>query len=251
MNKVVKIDKVQPAITPMEMLNLAVNQGADLDKLEKLMDLQQRWESSEGKKAFSAAMAGFQSQLGTILKTRVGHNSNYADIDDIAKAIRPALDDAGLSYRFEQSQEALNITVVCIITHSAGHSEQTRFTAGADTSGGKNAIQSLASTVSYLRRYTLTGALGITTASDDNDGGRPSVTTEDLLQYNNLVRDEFFSISAVKQGLLTQDYSAAKEAWHEMDQETQHALWKAPTKGGVFTTIERGLMKSPEWIAAE
>ena len=42
-------------------------------------------------------------------------------------------------------------------------------TALADKTGSKNAVQAIGSTVTYLQRYTLIGALGITTADDDMD----------------------------------------------------------------------------------
>ena len=237
-------------ITPMQMLNTAVSQGADLDKLEKLMNLQERWENSEAKKAFNEALAGFQAELGPIIKKREGHNCSYADIDDIAQAIRPILDAFGLAYRFEQFQENNAITVTCIVTHTKGHRESATLTALSDTSGGKNAIQAMASTVTYLRRYTLTGALGITTGSDDNDGGKPAVSVDELIEYNQTVRDEFPSIAAVKIALADGNYSSAKEAWHELDEQTQRRLWKAPTKGGIFTTAERTQMKSTDWSEA-
>ena len=92
--------------------------------------------------------------------------------------------------------------------------------------------------------------MGITTGADDNDGGKPEVTVDELLAYSNVVRDEFFSIAALKTGLLEKDYSSAKEAWAELDEQTQREIWRAPTKGGILTTIERGLMKSSEWAAA-
>lgn len=234
-------------VGPQQLLQIAVEKDADLDKLEKLMDLQERWEKSEARKAYSDAMATFQSQLDPIIKKRAAHNSKYADIDDIAQSIRPILESSGLSYRFEQNQQEANITVICVVTHRAGHQEKTEFTAMADTSGGKNTIQAMASTVTYLRRYTLTGALGITTGVEDNDGGKPEVSVDELLMYNNMVREEFFSIYCVKKALLDGQYSAAKEAWMELDEATQREIWRAPTKGGMLTTIERGLMKSKEW----
>jgi len=246
-----KEDNTMPAaITPQDMLAIAVRQNADLDKISKLMDLQERWEASEAKKLYTRAMANFQSKLGPIIKTRQGHNSKYADIDDIAQAIRPVLEDVGLSYRFDQQQEGEQIKISCVVTHVAGHSESTMFCAGIDNSGGKNLIQAMASTVTYLRRYTLTGALGITTGQDDNDGGKPSVQVDELLKYNAVVRDEIFSVCAVKQALLDEDYATAKEAWTEVDNEIKKALWRAPTKGGIFTTKEIAQMKSNEWSAA-
>lgn len=245
--KVEQENTLPAAVTPDQMLAMAVEQGADLDKLEKLMGLQERWEAGQAKKAFDTALASFQAKLDPIVKKRQGHNSKYSDIDDIAQAIRPLLDEFKLSYRFKQSQSDKSITVRCVVTHSMGHSEYDELTADADTSGGKNAIQAMASTVTYLRRYSLTGALGITTGNDDNDGGRPEITVDDLLNYNNLVRDEFFSIAGIKKALLEKDFSTAKEALNELDHETQQALWKAPTKGGIFTTVERGQMRSEEF----
>lgn len=252
-NNVVVDEKKQTAvatITPMDLLNQAVSQGADMDKLEKFMSLNERWEQSEAKKAFDLSMARFQSSLGPIPKTKQGHNCLYADIDDIAKAVRAPLGQENLSYRFEQRQEGVTITVICIVTHAMGHSERTDITANADGSGGKNPIQAIASAVTYLRRYSLTGALGITTGGEDDDGGRPSVTADDLIEYNNVVREEFFSIYAVKKSLLDGDFSSAKESWGEIDQNEQRIIWKAPSKGGILTTIERGQMKSNEWASA-
>lgn len=259
MSSLAKIDSKAPAITPMEMLSAAVNQGADLDKLEKLMDLQQRWEANEARKAFSEALAGFQSELGPIIKRQIVDYTTqkgrttfaFANIDDIAQAIRPMLDKHRLSYRFEQAQEGQSVTVTCYVTHAMGHCEKAALTATADGSGGKNAIQAVASTVTYLRRYTLTGALGITTGDQDNDGGKPSITVDELLEYMNVVREEIHSVAAVKMGLANEDYSGAKEAWHELSEEVQRALWRAPTRGGIFTTKERAQMKSTEWSSAE
>lgn len=59
---------------------------------------------------------------------------------------------------------------MCIISHVDGHDESTTMSAEADTSGNKNAIQSRGSSVTYLQRYTLIGALGISTADEDVDG---------------------------------------------------------------------------------
>jgi len=116
-----------------------------------------------------------------------------------------------------------------------------------DKSGGKNDIQAIASSVTYLRRYTLTGALGISTCEDDNDGGRPSFTTEDLINYLSVVRDEFPSIAVVKEALAMNDYATAKEAWAEIEEAEQRILWRAPSKGSILSTEERTQMKSNEW----
>ena len=53
------------------------------------------------------------------------------------------------------------------------------------------------------------------------------------------VRDNWATIDAIKTALATDDYSAAKEAWNELSRDEKMILWRAPTKGGVFTTKER------------
>ena len=249
-NEVIKAEVKSLTVTPSVLLERAVEQGADLDKLEKLMDLQDRWDANQARNLFSEALGNFQAELGPIIKRRQGHNCKYADLDDIAQEIRPILEKFGLSYQFRQSQEAAMVNVTCIVRHLAGHTEENSLGAPNDSSGGKNAIQSIASTVTYLRRYTLTGALGITTGTEDNDGGKPSIDLSDLLKYIEVVRDEFPSIAVLKESLCVQDYSQAKEAWMELGEETQRILWRAPSKGGILTTNERSLMKSNEWTQA-
>ncbi len=46
--------------------------------------------------------------------------------------------------------------------------------ASPDTSGSKNSIQAIGSTVSYLQRYTLFAILGLASTDQDNDGGAPT-----------------------------------------------------------------------------
>ena len=44
---------------PADLLRMAVEQGADLDRLERLMALQERWEAGESKKKCAVAFAAF------------------------------------------------------------------------------------------------------------------------------------------------------------------------------------------------
>lgn len=73
---------------------------------------------------------------------------------------------------------------------------------------------------------------------------------EELMSYNALLRDNFDSIYFIRQGIAEGDYSLASEAWFELDDETKRGLWKAPSKGGIFTTKERDIMKSKEFKEA-
>lgn len=159
---------------PMRLLELAVAQNADIDKLERLMAMQTQWEEKSAKREFLAALSSFQTECPNILKGKQGHNSNYAPLSDIVAAVRGLLYQHGLSYRFEQEHSSNSlIKVTCVVSHESGHSESNCMLANPDASGNKNAIQAIGSTVTYLMRYTFMGALGITTADVDTDGGAP------------------------------------------------------------------------------
>lgn len=171
-------------VTPMEMLNRALEQGADIGLLEKLMALQERWEANQAKKAFDAALAAAKGEIPTIVRNAKGHNDKmYADFSAIAKAIDPILGTHGLSYRF-RTQQADRIVVTCILSHKDGHAEETTLAGPADTTGNKNAIQAIGSTLTYLQRYTLVQMLGLAAAADDDGkrSGAGSAVDDDQLE---------------------------------------------------------------------
>jgi len=58
------------------------------------------------------------------------------------------------------------------------------------------------------------------------------------------------SILAIKAGIALNDYSTAAEEWFCLSDEDKATLWKAPSKGGPFTTQEREIMKSTEFREA-
>lgn len=178
MSNVAKID--QMSTTPAQLLSIAVDQGADLDRLEKLMELQQRWEETEARKEFIRAMTAFRSSVGNITKDKKAHNSNYASLAHTLDSIKDKLSENGLSHTWKTEQhENQLITVTCCVTHQMGHQECTSMSANPDGSGSKNAIQAIGSTVSYLQRYTLFAILGLASTEDDNDGGKPSEPLND------------------------------------------------------------------------
>ncbi|KVG33830.1 hypothetical protein WJ30_07095 [Burkholderia diffusa] len=165
--------------TPGELLRIAVENNADLDRLEKLMQLQERWEANEARKAFVAAMAAFKREPVEIYKRkRVGYETNnggfvgykHAELSDVTDAIAPAMAKHGLSFDWDIHQGNGTITVDCVVTHVMGHSKMVTMSGAPDNSGKKNLIQQAASTITYLQRYTLLAATGMSTKDEDDDG---------------------------------------------------------------------------------
>lgn len=166
------------AVTPMGILQLAISQNADIDKLTKLMELQERWEANEARKAFNGALARFKENPPTITKNKhVKFNTSkgvteydHATLDHVCAQITKGLGEVGIAHKWRPSQDGNRISVTCILTHRLGHSEETTLSAMPDDSGGKNVIQQLGSAVSYLERYTLMAATGMASGMPDNDG---------------------------------------------------------------------------------
>jgi len=185
----------------LSLIEMSIEKGAELVQLEKLMDLQERYEANEAKKQFNHAMSIFQSSLPVIEKkglvnyttTKGTTNYNYAKLEDIAQAIRPALKISGLSYRFTQEQSGTEIRVTCIVTGVDGHCESSSLTGYPDTSGGKDPMKALASAISYLRRYTLTGLLGIVVGGEDDEGGDGGFGEAPNEKVNEFYDDEAFN----------------------------------------------------------
>lgn len=191
------------AMTPVDMLSLAVERGASIETLEKLMGLRERYEASQARKAFDEAVADAKAGIQPVLKNREGHNGKrYADFAAIAKAIDPIISQFGLSYRFRTTQTD-RISVTCVLSHKDGHSEETTLSGPPDASGSKNAIQAIGSTLTYLQRYTLVQALGLA-ASEDDDGGKAGVTVETITEEQAmLLRELIEATQSDERGVLT------------------------------------------------
>jgi hypothetical protein len=179
-SEVVTIEPPQStALTPMEMVQHAIERGASVEVIGRMMDFQERWDRMQARKAFDAAMSAAKAEIPVVTKNREvdftnkeGKRTNYRfeDLAGIARIIDPILSKHGLSYRYRATSEPNQpVSVTCIISHRDGHSEETTLTAGRDEGAGKNSIQAVGSTITYLQRYSLKAALGLA-ASNDDDG---------------------------------------------------------------------------------
>jgi len=166
-----------PAVTPMAMIDRALASNASPETLEKLLALQERWEAGQARKAFDEAMAAAKAEIPTIRKNKLVDFTSqkgrthykHEDLAEIARTVNPILSKHGLSYRFRTSS-AINdpVTVTCIVSHRLGYFEENTLVGQPDTSGNKNSLQQVGSTLTYLQRMTLKAALGLAAAEDDD-----------------------------------------------------------------------------------
>ena len=244
MNDVTKIDNLPAAradITPMEILQQAVAQGADIDKLERLMALEERWRANRARDLYVQAMNRFKAEPTKILKRKTAnvrsdkgsYSYNYAPLVDVVAAAVGNLSKHGLSHRWEVSQEKNEITVTCVVTHEAGHSERVALSAPPDTSGGKNVIQQIASTVSYLERYTLLAATGLAAADMDDDAKasgkppEPEIPEDDPIRKLLMEQASFRALQEVWDKKLT---AQQRKAYRRVKDEAKTAIEAAEKK---------------------
>ena len=175
----------------VKMMELALTNNAAIEVLERLMLMDQTWQKEQARKQYLTAMAGFSGLIPKIEKTkevRYTHRDgqgvtafDHAELGQYNHQISHGLSQHGLSHRWESKVEDGVVWVTCVIAHASGHEERTELPGAPDTSGKKNALQAMASTVSYLKRYTLDMALGLAAADQDNGGqdGKPATITKD------------------------------------------------------------------------
>lgn len=190
--KIEKIIPLQPVSQVDKLIEMALNKNLDLDRLEKLMQMKREEDALRAKKEFFAAFSNLQNSLPPIVKNKTAdweHKSGdgkteykYSDLDNIMQTVKKYLFDNGMSVDWEEEEkDDGNIYVNAVLFHVGGHEHRGKpLKAKKDGTGKKNDIQSQGSTLSYLRRYTLTAILGITSAEDDDDGrssGRPERVT--------------------------------------------------------------------------
>ena len=74
--------------------------------------------------------------------------------------------------------------------------------------------------------------------------------SEELINYNAAVREHIASISAIKDALTAGDLETAAEEWGQLNEDEQRSIWKAPSKGGIFTTQELATIKTSDFREA-
>lgn len=178
---------VIPDSAPVTLLNGVDLGSINVDALEKIMDLQERYEDREAKKAFYAALANFQAEMPHVKKTRQGPGYMYASLDDIMLIAGPLLKKNGLSASFPQSIEDHKTNITCRVMHRDGHYEDTPYTTEKSppiqSRAGRNVTnleQAGASSNSFAKRYCFQNALNIIVTDEDDNATSVTTPPEDV-----------------------------------------------------------------------
>jgi hypothetical protein len=167
---------------------VALNPDVNIEKMTKILDMQERILDKQAKTEFNQSMALAMVQIPSIERDSQGQSNKFAAFENINKIVKPIIAEHGLFITFRtefQSDDFLLVTAK--ITHKSGHSEETSMRFPFDNSGNKNDIQAVGSSISYGKRYTLGALLGIATHGEDDDGFSTSKTIgeKEIIRLNN------------------------------------------------------------------
>jgi hypothetical protein len=148
----------------------ASDPSIDIDKMERLMQMQERAIQRQAQTAYDADMAAMQPELPSIgERGDAAGRYTFAKWEDIQAAIKPVLQKFGFALTF-RTDTGTTVKVTGILSHKSGHREETSIVLPSDPSGNKNAVQAVASSVQYGKRYTAGALLNLTSHGEDDDG---------------------------------------------------------------------------------
>lgn len=172
--------------SPMPMMLAAQRQGASLEQIERMMDLQDRWEKREAEKAFREDFAAFRGENIIIPKTKHvdrgrGGSFDQAEYDEVCRRLSPALSRHGFSFRHDQKfgvRRMMNegvetdvgwVWVTCHLEHRKGHSETLELEGPPGDLTVNTPTQNMQTTASYLKRQSLLAITGTATGGEDDE----------------------------------------------------------------------------------
>lgn len=65
-----------------------------------------------------------------------------------------------------------------------------------------------------------------------------------FIKMNTCIKENLHTIILIKDSICSDQFYEAGQAWFELSQDDQKALFVAPSKGGIFTTEERDIIKN-------
>lgn len=220
------------------VMRAARDPDIDVSKMERLMQMAREMRQEDAKTAYIKALVKMKPKLPVIdrrgrievrAKSATGHrdgeitqNTPYALWEDIDEAITPILEEHGfvLTHRCGTAADG-KILITGVLSHEAGHSEETTMALPHDSSGSKNAVQAVGSSTQYGKRYTAGLLLNIRTRGQDDDGiqgGTPGTLNEDqiekvftLIQRVNADKEKFCEFMGAKSvpDILSKDFEKA------------------------------------------
>lgn len=173
-----------PVISMIE--RVALDPNADIDKLERLLDMQERIVAKQEEGEFNTAMSEAQSEMLNVVadKSNTQTKSKYASYAQLDRSIRPVYTKHGFSLSFDTGEGAPEnyVRVICHLSHRGGFKRQYHADIPADGKGAKGGdvmtkTHAAGSAYSYGQRYLLKLMFNVAVGDDDDDDGNKAGDT--------------------------------------------------------------------------
>lgn len=161
----------------MPLIEMAIDKGVDVEKLERLMNMKKDWDAEQARIAFGEAMMKFQSKCPIIKKKKTVKNKDgvqlykFAPIESIVAQTKDLIAENGFSYYIKSDMTSEKVKATVIIKHVGGHAEESSVDLPLlSKTNLMSDAQVVAGTLTFAKRYAFCNAFGIITGDEDNDG---------------------------------------------------------------------------------
>lgn len=228
--------------SPAGLMLSAMREGASLEQVEKMMDLQDRWEKREAEKAFREDFAAFRGENVIIPKTKHvdrgrGGSFDQAEYDEVCRRLSPALSRHGFGFRHDQrfgfrrimTDGAENdvgwVWVVCHLEHKKGHSESLELEGPPGDLSVNTPTQNMQTTASYLKRQSLLAITGTATGGEDDEARMRNRPTDAGGSDDGATDADDTALAAGRDAAM-QGMDALTKWWGTLDAKTRGRLQK-------------------------
>lgn len=156
--------------------------NVDIDKMERLITMQERIQARDAELAFNIALNAAQSEMRPIAANASNPQtkSRYATFDKLDRVLRPIYTEHGFSLSFDEgdSPKEEHVRVLCYVSHVGGHTRTYHRDMPADGKGAKGGdvmtkTHAAGAAGSYGARYLLKGIFNVAVGEEDEDGNDP------------------------------------------------------------------------------
>lgn len=157
----------------------ATDPNVDVEKMERLWAMHEKIAARDAEQSFNDSMTRAQADMGRISADAVNPQtrSQYASYAQLDRNLRPVYTKHGFSLSFNtgKSDKPDHISVLCYVSHSAGHTRPYSVEMPADGKGAKGGdvmtkTHATGSAMSYGMRYLLKLIFNVAIGEDDDDG---------------------------------------------------------------------------------
>lgn len=173
----------------MAMIRLAVEKGAPIETVERLVALQEKMLARQAEVEFNEALNRVQSKIKKVAPDldNTQTKSKYASYAAIDAVIRPLYSEEGFSLSFteEDCPKAEHVRIICYVSRGA-HTRLYRKDMPSDGKGARGGdvmskTHAAAAADSYAKRYLVKDIFNVAIGEDDTDGNIPMNEVADFM----------------------------------------------------------------------